>query len=199
MRLTAFIFEGRRESGGSLSTSGSTQIQHISPARGPPRWDDCDARTDEAAHIGPDRDLAAQVAPDYEVDQCISWRMVEAAILTCRWLGLRPTLPSQRYGLCLRCFLIANLPHGHQLLYYPTVTRESCGTMGRATGFMESGKMFEDLNLPALDAAHDRVMICGNPHMLQHLKHMLEKHGSQRGQHPQTGGGVVIEHAFAQQ
>jgi hypothetical protein len=47
---------------------------HISPARGPPLWDDCsDAQMDEGVHIKPDWNLAAQLAPDYEVDQRISW------------------------------------------------------------------------------------------------------------------------------
>ena len=41
--------------------------------------------------------------------------MVEAAILTCRWLGLCPTHPSQRYGLCLRCIFMVNLPHGQEI------------------------------------------------------------------------------------
>ena len=41
--------------------------------------------------------------------------MVEAAILTCRWLGLRPTHPSQRYGVCLRRFFMVNLPHGREI------------------------------------------------------------------------------------
>ena len=41
--------------------------------------------------------------------------MVEAAILTCRWLGLRPTHPSQRYGFCLRRFFMVNLPHGREI------------------------------------------------------------------------------------
>ena len=50
-----------------------------------------------------------------------------------------------------------------QLLYYPTVTRESYRTMGRVTDLMESGKMFDDLKLPALDVADDRIMICGTP------------------------------------
>ena len=36
----------------------------ISPARGPPLWDDCsDAQTDEGLHIEPDWDLAAQPGP----------------------------------------------------------------------------------------------------------------------------------------
>jgi hypothetical protein len=41
--------------------------------------------------------------------------MVEAAILTCRWLGLRPTHPSKRYGLCLRQIFMVNLPHGQEI------------------------------------------------------------------------------------
>ena len=46
----------------------------ISPARGPLLWDDCsDAQTDEAVHIEPDWDLAAQPAPDFEVDQRVNW------------------------------------------------------------------------------------------------------------------------------
>ena len=46
----------------------------ISPARGPPLWDDCsDAQTDDGVHIEPDWDLAAQPAPDYEVDQRSNW------------------------------------------------------------------------------------------------------------------------------
>ena len=46
----------------------------IPPARGPPLWDDCsDAQTDEAVHIEPDWDLAAQPAPDFEVDQRVNW------------------------------------------------------------------------------------------------------------------------------
>ena len=68
-----------------------------------------------------------------------------------------------------------------QLLYYPTVTRESYRNMGRVTDLMESGKIFEDLKLPALNAVHDRVMICGSPHMLKDLKHMLEGRGFKEG------------------
>ena len=70
-----------------------------------------------------------------------------------------------------------------QLLYYPTVTRESYRNMGRVTDLMETGKMFEDLKLPNLDVANDRVMICGSPHMLKDLKHMLETRGVQGGHH----------------
>ena len=85
-----------------------------------------------------------------------------------------------------------------QLLYYPTVTRESYRNMGRVTDLMESGKIFEDLKLPALDAVHDRVMICGSPHMLKDLKHMLEGRGFKEG-NTSKQGDFVIERAFAEQ
>jgi hypothetical protein len=47
----------------------------LSQARGPPLWDGCDtdAQRGEAAQVNPDWDMAAQPAPDYEVDQRISW------------------------------------------------------------------------------------------------------------------------------
>jgi ferredoxin--NADP+ reductase len=84
-----------------------------------------------------------------------------------------------------------------QLLYYPTVTRESYRTMGRVTDLMASGKMFEDLQLPALDAAVDRVMICGSPGMLKDLKVMLEDKGFKEGTTSKPGD-FVIERAFAE-
>lgn len=46
---------------------------HITPARGPPLWDDCDAQAGEGSQIEPDWDLAAQPSPDFELDQRISW------------------------------------------------------------------------------------------------------------------------------
>jgi hypothetical protein len=39
----------------------------------------------------------------------------KTAFLTCRWVGLPPTHPSQRYWLCLRCIFIVNLPHGQEI------------------------------------------------------------------------------------
>jgi hypothetical protein len=50
---------------------------HIAPARGPPLWDECDAHIGEGIAPEPDWatdwDGAAQAAPDFEVDQRISW------------------------------------------------------------------------------------------------------------------------------
>lgn len=85
-----------------------------------------------------------------------------------------------------------------QLRYYPTVTRESYKNMGRVTELIETGKLTSDLGLPALDSAHDRVMICGSPAMLRDLKHMLEQRGFKEG-NTSTPGDFVIERAFAEQ
>ena len=46
---------------------------HISPARGPPLWEGCDAPMDDRVQIEPDWDLAAQPAPDFDADQRVNW------------------------------------------------------------------------------------------------------------------------------
>ena len=45
----------------------------ISPARRPPLWQDCDAQMGKGVEIELEWDLAAQPAPDCEVDQRINW------------------------------------------------------------------------------------------------------------------------------
>ncbi len=85
-----------------------------------------------------------------------------------------------------------------QLLYYPTVTRQNYRNMGRITEVIESGKLFDDLDLPVIDPIHDRVMICGSPAMLRDLKHMLEARNFREGS-TSTPGDFVIERAFAEQ
>jgi ferredoxin--NADP+ reductase len=112
----------------------------------------------------------------------------------------------QKEELAYHDLLVDHLPN-HEFLgelvtsklrYYPTVTRESYRNMGRVTELMESGKLFEDLEVPPLDPAADRVMICGNPAMLRELKHMLEARGFKEG-NTSTPGDFVIERAFAEQ
>ena len=73
MRLIAFITEGVQIRKILDHIGVDSEPPHISPARGPPLWDDCDAQTDEGVHIEPDWDLAAQPAPDFEVDQRVNW------------------------------------------------------------------------------------------------------------------------------
>jgi ferredoxin--NADP+ reductase len=85
-----------------------------------------------------------------------------------------------------------------QLRYYPTVTREAYRNMGRVTDLLETGKMFEDLDIPPLERAQDRVMICGSPGMLRDLKQILEGRGFAEG-NTSRPGDFVIERAFAEQ
>ena len=73
MRLIAFITEGTQIRRSLEHIGVDSQPPHITPARGPPLWDDCDAQSNDGVHIEPDWDLAAQAAPDYEVDQRINW------------------------------------------------------------------------------------------------------------------------------
>ncbi len=78
MRLIAFITEGVQIRKILDHIGVDSQPPQISPARGPPLWDDCDAQTDDGAQIEPadwatEWDGAAQTAPDFEVDQRISW------------------------------------------------------------------------------------------------------------------------------
>ena len=68
-----------------------------------------------------------------------------------------------------------------QLLYYPTVTREEFRNMGRITELIETNKLTDDLGLPPLNAAEDRVMLCGSPGLLVDLKHILEARGFKEG------------------
>ena len=73
MRLIAFITEGTQIRRILDHIGVDSEPPHLSPARGPPLWDDCDAQMDEWVHMEPDWDLAAQPAPDYEVDQRVNW------------------------------------------------------------------------------------------------------------------------------
>jgi hypothetical protein len=75
MRLIAFITEGMQIRKILDHIGVDSEPPHIAPARGPPLWDDCgDTQMDDELQIEPaDWDLAAQPAPDFEVDQRINW------------------------------------------------------------------------------------------------------------------------------
>jgi ferredoxin/flavodoxin---NADP+ reductase len=84
-----------------------------------------------------------------------------------------------------------------QLRYYPTVTREEFRNTGRVTDLADNGKLTADLGLPALDAADDRVMICGSPGMLKDMVSMLEARGFAEG-NTDEAGSYLIERAFVE-
>lgn len=85
-----------------------------------------------------------------------------------------------------------------QLLYYPTVTRESFRHNGRLTELMTSGKLFLDLGLPQPTTDDDRFMICGSPAMLRDTCHILEQRGFYEARNGKQGH-YVVERAFVEQ
>ena len=82
-----------------------------------------------------------------------------------------------------------------RLLYVPTVTREPFETPQRVTDLFLSGTLFTKLGIPEADPALDRVMICGNPHMLQELRKYLEGNGWTMTNHKGVGN-LTVEKAF---
>ncbi len=85
-----------------------------------------------------------------------------------------------------------------KLVYYPTVTREPFVNQGRITDLIENGKLFTDLNLPPLDPAQDRAMICGSPGMLADTSALLDARGFHVSDGQGNPGDYVIERAFAE-
>ncbi|MFO7747022.1 MAG: ferredoxin--NADP reductase [Orrella sp.] len=108
--------------------------------------------------------------------------------------------------LAYRTFFTETLPKDEvlgeivkpKLRYYPTVTREAFEHQGRITDLIESGQLFTDLGIPALDPDIDRAMICGSPAMLRDLKAMFEQRQFKEGNTTRPGD-FVIERAFAEQ
>ena len=86
---------------------------------------------------------------------------------------------------------------GGKLRYYPTVTREPFKIQGRITDLIASGKLFEDLGVPPLDPAVDRLMLCGGPGVLADLKAMLIERGFEEGSIAKPGD-FVLEKAFVE-
>ena len=73
MRLIAFITEGVQIRKVLDHIGVDSEPPRLTPARGPPLWDDCDAQRGEDVEVEPDWDLAAQPAPDLDVDQRVNW------------------------------------------------------------------------------------------------------------------------------
>jgi ferredoxin--NADP+ reductase len=107
--------------------------------------------------------------------------------------------------LSYRQFLAHDLPNdpdlgelvADKLVYYPTVTREPFQTQGRITDLIASGQLFDDIGLPPLDPARDRVMLCGGPSVLADLKTQLLDRGYEEGS-VASPGDFVLERAFVE-
>ena len=75
--------------------------------------------------------------------------------------------------------------------------REEFRNRGRITELVTSGKLFSDIGAPSLNREEDRVMICGNPNMMNELADYLDSIGFAQGSHA-GAGDYVIEKAFAE-
>jgi ferredoxin/flavodoxin---NADP+ reductase len=84
---------------------------------------------------------------------------------------------------------------GGKLRYYPTTTREDSPIMGRVTDNLASGKVFADLDIPPLDPAHDRAMVCGSLAFNLDIKKILEDAGLREGANSNPAE-YVVEKAF---
>ena len=113
--------------------------------------------------------------------------------------------------LAYRDYIVNELPRheylGEQIAaklhYYPAVSREDFDfdgrdQRGRLTDLLGSGRIAADLGLDALDAAHDRAMVCGSPQMLADFRALLDARGF--GAAPRIGvpGEYVFERAFVE-
>lgn len=83
-----------------------------------------------------------------------------------------------------------------RLLYYPAVSREPFTHSGRLTHLLDSGQLTDDLNLPPLDPANDRVMLCGSMDMLKDFRELLDQRGFQASPSIGNPGDYVFERAF---
>jgi ferredoxin--NADP+ reductase len=84
-----------------------------------------------------------------------------------------------------------------KLIYFPTVTREPFRNRGRLTDLITSNALFDEIGLPPLSAAEDRVMMCGSPSMLKDLVDIVRELGFEEGNHS-APGQYVIEKAFVE-
>ena len=86
----------------------------------------------------------------------------------------------------------------NQLIYYPTVTRESFKNEGRLTDLVKSGKLFDDIGLSKMNPIDDRAMICGGPEMLKDTQDLLDSMDFKVSPRIGEPGDYVIEHAFVE-
>ena len=69
MRLIAFIIDGAQVRKVLDHIGADSQAPRITPARGPPLWDACDAPVGEGVDAQPEWDASIQITQDYQVDQ----------------------------------------------------------------------------------------------------------------------------------
>ena len=69
---------------------------------------------------------------------------------------------------------------------------------GRITDHLDRGRIADVLGIDALDAKHDRAMICGSPSMLADFRAILDARGFNASPRIGTAGEYVFERAFVE-
>ena len=82
-----------------------------------------------------------------------------------------------------------------KLKHIASVTRENYPLQDRVTTLIETGALFDHVDGGSLDAASDRVMICGSKAMTQDLKSIVEAYGFKEGSNSNPAD-FVIEKSF---
>ncbi len=83
-----------------------------------------------------------------------------------------------------------------KFIYYPTVTRDEFRNTGRITDLMRSGKLYEDIGLPAMNKEDDRVMICGSMPFNNDVSEILDSYGMTVSPRMGEPADYVVERAF---
>jgi ferredoxin/flavodoxin---NADP+ reductase len=83
-----------------------------------------------------------------------------------------------------------------KLRHVTSLTRGAHKLEGRITTLIESGGLCAHLGAPPLDAAQDRIMICGSSAVLHDMKAVAEARGFVEGANSEPAS-FVIERAFA--
>ncbi|MEZ5936876.1 MAG: ferredoxin--NADP reductase [Hyphomonadaceae bacterium] len=79
--------------------------------------------------------------------------------------------------------------------HYTSVTREPWPRTERITTLIDNGQLFRDLDVPPLNPAEDRVMICGSMDMINDTRACVERAGLTEGSNAQPAE-FVVEKAF---
>ena len=82
-----------------------------------------------------------------------------------------------------------------KLVYRAITTREPSPVMGRITDMITDGRLWAATGLPEMDAAQDRVMICGSTAMTVDLTEIMLARGFTEGS-AFVPGGFVYEKSF---
>ncbi|HZJ94109.1 MAG TPA: ferredoxin--NADP reductase [Thiopseudomonas sp.] len=82
--------------------------------------------------------------------------------------------------------------HAHKFTFVPVVTREKvAGALGtRITTLLETGELEKHLGLP-MEAKHSRVLLCGNPEMVEDCRLLLQKRDMQLSLNRKPGAVAV--------